>query len=64
MSSAKAYEDAQRKNGIDAVHLAMRQLREHWGTISIACHRTDGEGNTQSYELEFEPDDDDEETTA
>jgi hypothetical protein len=64
MSGAKQYEDAQRRNGIDAVHLAMRTLREHWENVSITCHRTDGEGCVQSYELEFDPDEDDEEEKA
>lgn len=65
MSGAKQYEDAQRRNGVDAVHLACRQLREHWENVSITVHRTDGEGCTQSYELEFDPDEeDDDDKTA
>lgn len=65
MSDAKAYEDSTRRNAVDAVHRAMRQLREHgWESIVITCHRTDTEGCTQSYELEFEPDDDDEDAAG
>lgn len=62
MSGPKQYEDAQRRNAIEAVHIAMRQLREHgWDVITITCNRVDGEGNNMAYELEYEPDEDDEE---
>lgn len=60
MSGAKNYEDSTRRQAIDAVHVAMRQLREHgWSSVSIDCHRVDAEGCTQSYELDFDEDDDD-----
>lgn len=62
MSRTQQYEDATRRNGVDAVQLAMRTLREHWDTVTIGVNRVDGEGNTHSYELEYEPDDDELET--
>jgi hypothetical protein len=60
MSGAKTYEDSVRRNGVDAVHLAMRQLREHWDAVTITVNRTDAEGNDQAYELDHTPEEDDE----
>lgn len=64
MSGVKGYEDATRRNGVDAVHIAMRTLREHWDSVEIDVTRVDGEGNVQSYALHFDPDEEDEDDEA
>lgn len=54
------FDDAQRANAVDAVHRALRSLREHWDSVCISCIKTDTEGITSSYEVENNDDEEDE----
>ena len=58
MTSPTQFHNSQRANGVNAVHAALRQLREHWDSVEISVYATDEHGNIARYELESESNDD------